>query len=219
MCQFCSGLLLSAVVNPSDAEVITTDWSAHVDGPDHGCQPEDERLSEQARLTTRLASLQEELRRQNAIYACRSSFLASLIKLRDDALVKRYLLKNALAAVGRKKQFLKLQARLWRGIAAVRLRSLSARMKEKDLATVDRRFWKKRLKLLVGELAMRRRELAALEEQEREQTDSIHRWFDRLPTEEASFLSWYEEEVKADVDGDADSMRSIRTTHALPDGP
>ena len=99
MCQFCSGLLLPAVVNPSGAEVITTDWSAHVDGPDHGCQPEDERLSEQARLTTRLASLQEELRCQNAIYACRSSFLASLIKLRDDALVKRYLLKNALAAV------------------------------------------------------------------------------------------------------------------------
>ena len=215
MCQFCSGLLLSAVVNPSDAEVITTDWSAHVDGPDHGCQPEDERLPEQARLTTRLASLQEELRRQNAIYACRSSFLASLIKLRGDALVKRYLLKNALAVVGRKKQFLKLQARLWRGIAAVRLRSLSARMKEKDLATVDRRFWKKRLKLLVGELAMRRREIAALEEQEREQTDRIHQWFDRLPEEEASFSRWYEEEMKAD----ADSMHPIRIPHALPDGP
>ena len=126
-----------------------------------------------------------------------------------------HLLKNALAAVGRKKQFLKLQARLWRGIAAVRLRPLSARMKENDSATVDRRFWKKRLKLLVGELAMRRRELAALEEQEREQTDSIHQWFDRLPEEEASFLRWYEEEMKAD----ADSMRSIRITHALPDGP
>ena len=62
---------------------------------------------------------------------------------------------------------------------------------------------------------MRRRELAALEEQEREQTDSIHQRFDRFPEEEASSLSWYEEEMKAD----ADSMRSIRITHALPDGP
>jgi hypothetical protein len=37
----------------------------------------------------------------------------------------------------------------------------------------------KRLKLLVGELAPLQRELAALEKQERDQTDSIKMWFDR----------------------------------------
>ena len=130
--------------------------------------------------------------------------------------VERYLAMKALAAVVKKKKRLQLQARLWRGTIAVRKQSIFALRKEKYWAKLDKHWWAKRLKLLVGELAPLQRELAALEKQEREQTDSINTWFDSLPQEEASFSRWYEEEMKAD----ADSMTPIQSpTHARTVGP
>ena len=68
---------------------------------------------------------------------------------------------------------------------------------------------------------------AALKMKEREQTDSIRMWHDPLPEEEASFVRWYEEGLKADLDSvnpipseeskaDTDSVNPTpSTTHAL----
>jgi len=187
-----------------------------VDAPDQGCQPEEERLPDEARLAARLAELQEELRRQSELLAWRSSSLASLRKIRDDVMVERYLAMKALAAFVKKKKHLQLQARLWRGTIAVRKQSIFALRKEKYWAKRDKQWWAKRLKLLVGELAPLQRERAALEKKEKEQTDSIHAWFDNLPQEEASFSRWYEEEMKAV----ADSMTPAPSlTHARTVGP
>ena len=79
---------------------------------------------------------------------------------------------------------MQLHGRLWRGTIAIRKRC-------RELAELA----------IQRELAPMQRELAALEKQEREQTASIDLWLAGLPQEEGSFLGWYHEDIKADVDG------------------
>ena len=184
----------------------------------------------EAMLAARLTGLQEELRRQSELLAWRSSSLAHLTAIRDDLILERCLATKALAKVVKQKKHLQWQAGLWRGIIAVRKPATLAERKLKYWTKRDKHWSAKRLKVLRRQLAPLQREPAALKMQEREQTDSIRMWHDRLLEEEASFVRWYEEELKADIDSvnpipseeskaDTDSVNPIpSTTLALADG-
>ena len=222
---------LSVVVNPRVPVIITMPANMsvapgieqqlqqpqffHVDASYRGCQPEEVQAHVEAMLAARLTGLQEELRRQSELLAWRSSSLAHLTAIRDDLILERCLATKAIANVVKQKKHLQWQAGLWRGIIAVRKPATLAERKLKYWTKRDKHWSAKRLKVLRRQLAPLQRELAALKMQEREQTDSIRMWQDRLPEEEASFVRWYEEELKADTD----SVNPIpSTTHALTDG-
>ena len=149
-------------------------------------------------LEARLAELQEDVRYWSEVLSWQLSSVACLEKIRDDMMVERYLATKALASLVKQNQHMQMQACLWRGIIAVRKRSILAVRKEKGWAKRDSRWMAKRLKRIVGETLPLQRECEALEKKVKEQTDSIHTWFDNLPQEEASFSRWYEEDMKAD---------------------
>ena len=149
-------------------------------------------------LEERLAELQEDERYWSEVVSRQSSTVARLEEIRDDMMVERYLATKALASLVKQNQHMQMQACLWRGIIAVRKRSILAVRKEKGWAKRDSRWMAKRLKRIVRETLPLQRECEALEKKVKEQTDSIHKWFDNLPQEEASFSRWYEEDMKAD---------------------
>ena len=149
-------------------------------------------------LEERLAELQEDERYWSEVVSRQSSTVSSLAKIRDDMMVERYLATKALASLVKQNQHMQMQACLWRGIIAVWIRSILAVRKEKGWAKRDSRWMAKRLKRIVRETLPLQRECEALEKKVKEQTDSIHKWFDNLPQEEASFSRWYEEDMKAD---------------------
>ena len=149
----------------------------------HGCQPEEEELPEDAVLAARRSTLQEELRRELEINACRRYLHAYLPAARDNMKAERYRLMTTLAEVIKKKKHMQLHARLWRGTLAIRERQIYADRMVTHYLKIDRRWWTKRLRNLKRESAPMQRELAALEKQEREQAASIDLWFEGLPQE------------------------------------
>ena len=146
----------------------------------------------------RLSELHEEVRQLSGLNSWTQYKLECLRKTRAEFVVRRYLATNLLAPTVQKKNHYKMHACLWRGIIAVRKRSILALRKEKGWAKRDSRWMAKRLKRIVRETLPLQRECEALEKKVKEQTDSIHKWFDNLPQEEASFSRWYEEDMKAD---------------------
>lgn len=117
-----------------------------------GCQPEEQRLLEAARLRARLA------------------------KLRED----RYRAMKAFDAVVREKKQVQLQKRLWKGAIAIRKRSIYSARKERHFVKVDRAWAKERLKRLVQELMPLRRESAALEKEGMVQEENTMKWTARM---------------------------------------
>ena len=117
-----------------------------------GCQPEEQRLLEAARLRARLA------------------------KLRED----RYRAMKALDAVVNEKKKVQLQKRLWKGAIAIRKRSIYSARKERHFVKVDRAWAKERLKRLVQELMPLRRESAALEKEGMVQEENTMKWMARV---------------------------------------
>ena len=189
----------------------------HGTAPRHGCQPGETELPADAVLAARRSTLQEELRRELEINASRRSSLRRLRQARDDMKATNRLLMTTLAGVIKKKKLMQLHARLWRGTIAIRKRTIYAQRKVNHYLKVDRHWWTKQLKYLTRELASMQRELAALEKQEREQTASIHMWYDRLPQGEASLLRWYEEDIKTDADSTIFSPSSSGVVVVNPD--
>jgi len=129
-----------------------------------GCQPEEQRLLEAARLRPRLAKLHVARLR------------ARLAKVRED----RYRAMKAFDAVVREKKQVQLQKRLWKGAIAIRKRSIYSARKERHFVKVDRAWAKERLKRLVQELMPLRRESAALEKEGMVQVENTMKWTARM---------------------------------------
>ena len=129
-----------------------------------GCQPEEQLLLEAATLRPRPAKLHVARLR------------ARLANVRED----RYRAMKAFDAVVREKKQVQLQKRLWKGVIAIRKRSIYSARKERHFVKADRVWAKERLKRLDQELMPLRRESAALEKEGMVQVENTMKWTARM---------------------------------------
>ena len=154
---------------------------------------------ERVRLSTdeeRLRELQEEEHRLIGLNISKNAEIALLEETNYKMQVIQLHLHYSLAAAVRRKKHLKMQVCLWKGILAVRRRSLTTALKKHRSLKIDNAWRSSLSRRISRELFSLQRRCDACWKQTQQQNDDTRQWFRDNQRDIICYLGWCKQEMR-----------------------